>query len=451
MKTVIVGAGFTGLSAAYDLAKAGHKVMVLEKKSKPGGLAGGFLAENWQWPLEYYYHHVFATDKDIKKLLTELDLVEKLFFKDAETYSLIESKNQKVDKNKTESQTQLKLAKLDSALSLLSFPNLSLFSKLRTGATLAALKLWPFGRFLEKYTAKNFVCATMGEQSWELLWKPLFVGKFGKQADEINAAWFWARIFARSQKLGYFEKGFLGMAEQVVAQLEQIGVEFYFSTEVTNLDKVESSKKVWQVSALSAKESKIKIQADQVLFTGNSKQFLNLTKSQLSKSYINKFKQLESLAATTLVLVLDKPFFKEDIYWLNINCADWPFLALVEHTNFIDNSYYDGSYLLYVGKYLPIDDSLFSFSKEKLLKHYQSYLEKLLPDFKEHLLDYYLFKEEQAQPVVKKNHSQILPVVDTPLPNLYWASMEHIYPYDRGINYAVKLGRDTAQKILNQI
>jgi hypothetical protein len=61
-----------------------------------------------------------------------------------------------------------------------------------------------------------------------------------------------------------------------------------------------------------------------------------------------------------------------------------------------------------------------------------------------------LFKDEQAQPVVKKNHSQILPLVDTPLQGLFWASMEHVYPYDRGINYAVKLGRDTAQKILHQ-
>ncbi len=40
---VIVGGGFTGLSAAYELAAAGQKVVVLEKESVVGGLASGFM------------------------------------------------------------------------------------------------------------------------------------------------------------------------------------------------------------------------------------------------------------------------------------------------------------------------------------------------------------------------------------------------------------------------
>jgi glycine/D-amino acid oxidase-like deaminating enzyme len=42
MKIAIIGAGFTGLSAAYKLAKSGHDVTVFEKDPQPGVLAIGY-------------------------------------------------------------------------------------------------------------------------------------------------------------------------------------------------------------------------------------------------------------------------------------------------------------------------------------------------------------------------------------------------------------------------
>ena len=42
MKIGIVGAGITGLSAAFDLLDAGHEVLLFEAADHPGGLATGF-------------------------------------------------------------------------------------------------------------------------------------------------------------------------------------------------------------------------------------------------------------------------------------------------------------------------------------------------------------------------------------------------------------------------
>ena len=39
---VIVGAGVTGLTAAYALSKQGFSVKVIESDATPGGLAGTF-------------------------------------------------------------------------------------------------------------------------------------------------------------------------------------------------------------------------------------------------------------------------------------------------------------------------------------------------------------------------------------------------------------------------
>ena len=63
MNTAIIGAGYAGLSAAYDLAKAGHKVTIYELANQAGGLAAGFKEPHWDWSVEKYYHHWFASDK----------------------------------------------------------------------------------------------------------------------------------------------------------------------------------------------------------------------------------------------------------------------------------------------------------------------------------------------------------------------------------------------------
>lgn len=48
------------------------------------------------------------------------------------------------------------------------------------------------------------------------------------------------------------------------------------------------------------------------------------------------------------------------------------------------------------------------------------------------------------QPVPLVNHSANIPDIRTPLPGLYFASMSQVYPWDRGTNFAVEIGRKAA-------
>ncbi len=427
-KIAIIGAGFTGLAAADDLVNQGHQVKIFETNDYPGGLAAGFKKDNWQWSVEHHYHHVFATDKHLQNWLGRLGLLDSLFYQDTQSYSF----------------NHLGMVQLDSALSLLRYPHLSLLSKLRTGAVLAFLKLWPWGKFLEGWTAHRFLQMTMGQAAWQELWQPLFVAKFGQFASQVNAAWFWARIYARSKQLGYYRGGFLQLAQDVVEKLRAKGVDFCFKTSVTKVSKHDGGVRL---NFLHQQPQTF----DQVLMTGSSQQLLALTDSQLPHFYQESLQQHRTLAAMTMVLELDEPFFKEDfkdLYWLNINRTDWPFLGLVEHTNFIDSDYYNDCHLLYIGKYLSADDPFFTKNKQQVFQAYLPYLQELAQDIKEHVEDIHLFKAQAAQPVVGVNHSRRLPGLLTPLPGLTWASMQHIYPYDRGINYAVALGQEVAQTMV---
>ncbi len=433
MKIGIIGAGFTGLAAGLDLAKAGHLVTIFDQLSTPGGIATGFRESDWDWSLEWHYHHVFEGDKDVLQWLTELNLRDQLIF-----YQTLTSTYQRDQ-----------FAQLDNPLSLLQYPRLSFYSKIRTGVSLALLKLIANGVWMEKYQAKELIQRWMGQEAWQMLWAPLFEGKFGNLASQVNAAWFWARVHARSKRLGYYQGGFLKLAEQVQDRLIKKGATVFLNTKISQLRLAKDNRWIcfFENKAMNSAKAQ-KDQFDTILFTGNTGQLLSLADRNLSANYRHQLGSLKSLAAMTLVLELDQPFFqKQPIYWLNINQSNWPFLAVVEHTNLVSATHYDNRHLVYVGKYLSEEDSLFSANLNQVLTKYHPFLEELSPGYKSTLIKAHLFRQKGAQPIVKKNHSQVLPQIETPIRGLYFAGMQHVYPYDRGINYAVKLGRQAAHLI----
>ena len=117
----------------------------------------------------------------------------------------------------------------------------------------------------------------------------------------------------------------------------------------------------------------------------------------------------------------------------------------MEHTNYISPRHYGGDHLVYCGDYLESDHPYFSMSQDELLDLFLPTLSKFNPDFKPYWVrKSWLFRETYAQPVPPVNHSANIPPVATPIPGLYWASMSQVYPWDRGTNYAVEIGRRAA-------
>jgi protoporphyrinogen oxidase len=171
---------------------------------------------------------------------------------------------------------------------------------------------------------------------------------------------------------------------------------------------------------------------------------------ELPADYLASLDSLKSMGAVVVILAL-KHQLTDQHYWINLPKDEgFPFLGLVEHTNFIDRSHYDNDYVVYCGDYLRPDHEYFSLSKEELLARFLPALTRFNPDFDESWVrESWLFRAKYAQPVPPVNHSANIPPLQTPIPGLYWASMSQVYPWDRGTNYAVEIGRRAARLLMS--
>ncbi len=426
MKIAIIGAGFTGLSAAYFLQKAGHDVTVFEKDPGPGGLAIGYKEKGWDWTLEKHYHHWFTNDISVLQLAKEIN------------HPVI------INTPLTNWYVNDKIYQFVSLKAALTFPLLTPFERLRQLAALGLLRFDPFWQPLEKFKTNEIMPKLMGKRTYDMLWKSILVNKFGKYADDISLAWFWARIKKRTQSLAYPEGGFLTFANRLVEVIiEQKGM-VLFQTEITALQENDNNAVTVQVK--SAGNKTVQESFDRAIVTLPSYLFIQIA-PQLPKFYTDKLAQLKGLGATNLVLRLRKPFFSDNTYWLSIADTTSPIMAIVEHTNFMDKEYYNGEHLVYLGNYMPPDDPKFLMSKEDQLALFDPFLKKINPEYQQELIDYTLFKTPFAQPIIPTNYSKMIPSFITPLPHVFLANIEQIYPWDRGTNYAVELGEKVASII----
>ncbi len=426
MKVAIVGAGIAGLTAANDLAKAGHQVSIYEAAGYAGGLASGFRDPQWIWSLERFYHHIFQTDAAIIGLTNEIGFGDKLFFRGPVTAQWWDGRGWA----------------LDGVLPVLRFPALPFPDRVRFGAAIAYLKFatnnW---QQLEQTTASQWTRQWMGKHASETLIQPLLEGKFGPYADQVNMAWLWSRFKARSFKLGYFMGGFQAFVDALLAHVQRQGVTVTLGTPVSGLEQLTEGG--WRISA----NGRVPETYDAVVVTG-APGLLSRLAPQLPPEYLGQLKELRSLGAVVMTIAL-KQRLMDGIYWLNTPKNEFPFLAMVEHTNFVEPEHYGGDHLIYCGDYLEPSHEYFRLSQDELLERFLPALQKVNPRFERSWVRrVWLHREAYAQPIVPINHSRNIPPLSTPLAGLFWASMSQVYPWDRGTNFAVELGQRVAQEVV---
>ncbi|HEX2912661.1 MAG TPA: NAD(P)/FAD-dependent oxidoreductase [Chloroflexia bacterium] len=450
MRLGIIGGGALGLTVAMRRAALGDEVVVFEKGKEPGGLAVSFpvTERGKDGPyLEKFYHHIFKTDKDIIRLIDEVGLGNDLLWKTPPTSTLRNGKIYRMDSAFDEWNIKalkpLVGSSIDTAVAIMRFKPMPILARLRFGLVGAYLKFESNYRRLSKTTAVKWVQKWAGKAAFENIFKPLLSAKFGSKYDQIAMPWLWSRFHERTQFLGYLQGGFHRLYMKMYEAAQKAGSTVLLDSDVTAIRNGSGDQADKVIVTVNGREEVF----DKVVVTVPTRIFTQMAKDTLPASYVEKYagpNSIEHYGAHCVVLSLDRKFF--DTYWLNVNDPGYPFLAVVEHTNFMPPSDYDGQHLMYLGNYLPMDHELFKKSDEEVLAQFLPHLKKINPDFDPSwVVKSWVLKAPYAQPIVTIDYPEKLPPHETPLRNVYLANMAHVYPQDRGQNYSIRLGEKMAK------
>ncbi len=428
-RVAIIGGGFGGLAAAWELTRRGIEPVVLEADPVVGGLAGSFIANGE--PLERFYHHWFTSDTHVTRLVRELGTEERIVQRATRTGMYFANR----------------IFRLSSPMDVLRFTPLRLPDRLRLGLLAVRARTVRDWHSLEKLTAREWLIRLGGREVYRVVWQPLLEGKFGPYADDVAAVWFWNKLKLRGgsrgkgggERLAYYRGGFAALAEQLSDAIRAAGGGVRTAESVTEL-MVEDGR----VTGVRTECGSVR--SDAVLATPALPIVADLVEPHAPPGYADALRRIRYLANLCIVLELDRGL--SDTYWLNVNDPGFPFVGVVEHTNFEPASSYGGRHIVYLSRYLPEESELYAMPDDELLDFSVPHLQRMFPRFdRSWVVRHSVWRAPYAQPVVVPCYRELIPDSVTPLAGLYLSTMAQVYPEDRGTNYAIREGRRAAGAI----
>jgi protoporphyrinogen oxidase len=428
-RVAIIGGGFGGLAAAWELTRRGVTPIVLEADDAVGGLAGSFEVNGER--LERFYHHWFTSDTHVADLAHELGTDDRIVYSATRTGMYFANHT----------------FRLSTPLDVLRFTPLSLPARVRLGLLALRARAVTDWHALEGRTAEEWLVKLGGREVFRVMWQPLLEGKFGPYARDVSAVWFWNKLKLRGgsrskggrESLAYYRGGFAALAEQMADAIRAAGGKIRTNEPVRDL-LVSDGRVIGVVTDRGC------VQADAVLATPALPIVADLVAPHATRKYVHALRRIPYLANLCIVLELDRSL--SDTYWLNVNDPGFPFVGVIEHTNFEPASTYAGQHIVYLSKYLPAESELYAMDDDALLEFSLPHLQRMFPHFdRSWVRRHHVWRARYAQPVVVQRYSQLIPDTQTPLPGLYLCSMAQVYPEDRGTNYAIREGRQTAAAI----
>jgi len=427
---IIVGAGFTGLTAGLELARAGRKVLIIEKDDAPGGLAGTFEFKSGV-TIEKFYHHWFNNDEYVPQLARELGLEDQIVTLPSRTGMYFNGK----------------LWRLSTPFDLLKFSPLSLLDRIRLGLLVFKVRQIKDWKTIEHLTIREWLEPLCGKNVFRIVWEPLIESKFSIFADAVNAVWFWKKLVLRGstrdkqggEQLAYFKGGFGRLAQGIANEIVKLGGEIRYGVEVTSVQSEGG-----RVTALNTRDGALA--AREFLLTPSFAIIAKMFNGAADEKWLTSLRRVNYLGNMCLVLQMDRSL--SDTYWLNVNDPGFPFVGVIEHTNFDPPENYDGKHIVFISRYLATQDPVWSFGDKEYLDFAIEHLQRMFPEFNESWVkEFRVWRAEYAQPVTERDYSKYVPKRETPFANATISTMAQIYPEDRGTNYAIREGKDVATGI----
>jgi protoporphyrinogen oxidase len=393
-----------------------------------GGLASSFDVQGTR--IERYYHFICRGDDHLVDTLRELGLQDRLHWRDSRMAYFVDGT----------------LYPFLTPGELLRFRPLSLLDRLRAGAAVKwAQRLRE--EDLAEERAVQWLRRVFGRAAYDVIWEPLMRIKFAEHAEEVSAAWIWARMvrLSRSRVSPWREElGYLDGGSQVV--LEGLGRDFAARGGRTVLGAP-----VEQIVLEGGRTTGVRVggetlPAEVVVSTITTSRFRQLARG-LDGEYVRRLERIPTIGIFCLFLRLSErvtPFF-----WVNTNDPRVPFAGMIEYTNLNPVPELGGDRILYVPQYLSADDPRYAQGDDEVLRAYTDALALINPAFDPGWIRFSaVFRDRFAQPICLTDYRTSTPEMQTPIPNLFLTDSCQLHPHDRSISGSFGLGLEAARLAL---
>jgi len=425
-RTVVIGGGIGGATAALHLARAGRSVVLLERSDRLGGLVASF--EVGGTPLECFYHHVFPHEHHILRLVDELGLSDRMQWFPSSVAVLAGGR----------------VWPFTSPVDLLRFGPLPVRDRVRTGVgalRMGRVRSW---EALDAVPARRWLGRYTGARAVEVVWDPLLRAKFGAAAPDVPAAWMWGRFQQRAgarrrggEVLGYMRGGFRQLFDALDAELRRLGVDVRTGASATRIAVDGGAAAGVELDGAGA------VEADSVVFTGPLPALAPLVADDLVD---RRWRDIGGLGVVCVVLELSRPL--GEAYWTNVCDDELPFGGVITHTNLVPVEDY-GRHVAYLSRYFLAPDPVATTDPTVTAASWIGALAEAWPGFDaDQVLAVHPFRTPYAAPLVTVGYRDRIPPIASHLRGLYVATTAQIYPADRGMSEGARLGEQVAEAVL---
>jgi len=403
---------------------------------------------------------------------------------------------------KTGFYTDGQLVSMSNTVEFLKFPPLSLFQKLRLGATIFAASRIKDWKKLETIRVEDWLIRLSGRKTFDKIWRPLLKAKLGEAYKDTSAAFIWAtiqRMYAarrsgmKTELFGYVRGGYARVLERFGEVLLDNGVEIRLNAKVESVEKLAGgSIRVATVEArryADIKPTKLKQEPKYATFRaaaavarGFSGAFLaepnvtagrlvNFPRSKTTESFDRVILTCPSGIAADLVsdLTNRERLDLKAIRYQGIVCAsvllrcslsdfyvtnitdEMPFTGVIEMTSLVDKKEFGHNALVYLPKYVASNDPIFEKSDGEIEQEFLDGLMHMFPRFKQSdLIEFKVSRVRQVFPIPVLNYSRDLPESRTSVDAVYIVNSSHIVNGTLNVNETVQLAERFVEELKMQ-
>jgi protoporphyrinogen oxidase len=359
----VVGGGMLGMTIALRLTQAGHDVTLLEGAPTLGGLASAWQLDTPEGPVVWdrHYHVTLLSDAYNRGVLRELGLDDDMQWVETRTGYYGGGK----------------LFSASNTVEFLRLPGLRLVDKLRIGGTIvyaSRVKNW---ERLSQVSAASWLRKWSGRRAFENFWEPQLRAKLGETYTEVAASFIWAtiqRLYAarrsglKKEMFGYVPGGYARVLEVFADRLRAEGVDVRTSSRVESIERVGDGVEV--------RDAQGDVETfDDVMVTVASPVAANICRGLDDDEY-ERLRGVVYDGIVCVSLLLREPLAG---YYLTYLSEKMPFTGVIEMSAFVDRAQFGGRTLVYLPKYVSVDDPLFERSDDEVLAEFLPALSRVYP------------------------------------------------------------------------